>query len=565
MALTKLEKLLFPGTLLLFELIFFVIYGLLVDYSDGGSPDHEYQTALDLANNSNGEIDTARARDYLLHLESTRSTTKVYPFFQDVHVMVFIGFGFLMTFLRRYSFGSVGFNMLLASFAIQWSTITLGLLELIDLALKAKPLRISLSLESLVYSDFAAAAVLITFGSMLGRASPFQMFAVAFFEIIFYSLNDAVNIYVYQAADVGGSMLIHTFGAYFGLACSFILYRKSANNHSHNSSTYHSDVFAMIGTLFLWLFWPSFNGALASGNGQYRAIINTYFSMTGSVIATFIFSVVFSGKRKLDMVHVQNATLAGGVAVGSIADMLIGPWAGMFIGFLAGLISVAGYRFLSPIIERWFYLQDTCGVHNLHGLPGILSAVASIVAAGVATNIDAINGVNYGTSLFLVFPARAPVNLTSQEILLNISPGENRSAGAQAGFQLALLITTLFVSIIGGIITGVIVNFCPVFQRVGDDGLFDDDLYWKLPDDAHNYLPVSVNDESEDDNTEGSRRVPLQAKVDWPEMKSLEDERQETTPPVKLKGVKVLPEGIELTPISGGGTEEDDSLKVTNV
>ena len=54
----------------------------------------------------------------------------------------------------------------------------------------------------------------------------------------------------------------------------------------------------------MWLFWPSFNGALASGNAQYRAIINTYFSMTGSVIATFIFSMILNGKnRKLDMVN----------------------------------------------------------------------------------------------------------------------------------------------------------------------------------------------------------------------------------------------------------------------
>ena len=56
------------------------------------------------------------------------------------------------------------------------------------------------------------------------------------------------------------------------------------------------------GTLFLWLYWPSFNSALASGNAQNRAIINTYYSMTGSVVSTFIFSPVFDSHRKLNMV-----------------------------------------------------------------------------------------------------------------------------------------------------------------------------------------------------------------------------------------------------------------------
>lgn len=40
--------------------------------------------------------------------------------------MIFIGFGFLMTFLKRYGFGSVAFNFLIAAFAIQWSTLIQG-------------------------------------------------------------------------------------------------------------------------------------------------------------------------------------------------------------------------------------------------------------------------------------------------------------------------------------------------------------------------------------------------------------------------------------------------------
>ena len=103
----------------------------------------------------------------------------------------------------------------------------------------------------MVLSDFAAAAVLITFGSLLGRTTPSQLFVIAFCEVIFYSLNDALNVYVFKAADVGGSMLIHTFGTYFGLACSIWLYRRSAIEHPRNDSVYHSDTFAMIGKEFV--------------------------------------------------------------------------------------------------------------------------------------------------------------------------------------------------------------------------------------------------------------------------------------------------------------------------
>lgn len=52
--------------------------------------------------------------------------------FQDVHVMIFVGFGFLMTFLKRYSFGGVGFNFLIAAFGIQWALLMQGWFHSLD-------------------------------------------------------------------------------------------------------------------------------------------------------------------------------------------------------------------------------------------------------------------------------------------------------------------------------------------------------------------------------------------------------------------------------------------------
>lgn len=43
-------------------------------------------------------------------------------------------------------------------------------------------------------------------------------------------------------------MTIHTFGAYFGLTVTWILYRKNLEQSKRRqSSVYHSDLFAMIG------------------------------------------------------------------------------------------------------------------------------------------------------------------------------------------------------------------------------------------------------------------------------------------------------------------------------
>ena len=61
--------------------------------------------------------------------------------------------------------------------------------------------------------------------------------------------------FVFQAADIGGSMIIHTFGAYFGLGVSFMLYNKEATKHKRNSTVYHSDLFTMIGTAVLLFVW----------------------------------------------------------------------------------------------------------------------------------------------------------------------------------------------------------------------------------------------------------------------------------------------------------------------
>uniref|UniRef100_A0A674E7D2 Ammonium transporter Rh type A n=1 Tax=Salmo trutta TaxID=8032 RepID=A0A674E7D2_SALTR len=367
---------------------------------------------------------------------------------RDVHVMIFIGFGFLMTFLKRYGFSSVGLNLLLAAFALQWGLLVQGLWHLDEGKIKV-------SIFKMINADFSTATVLISFGAVLGKTSPVQLLIMTLLEITIFGINEHLVAEVLKANDVGASMIIHAFGAYFGLAVARMLYRPALRNgHENDGSVYHSDLFAMIGTVFLWMFWPSFNSAIAEpGADQLMAVTNTYFSLAACVLSAYAVSSLVEHKGKLDMVHIQNATLAGGVAVGTCADMDIGPFGAMIIGFVAGIVSTLGFKFLTPILASNLGIQDTCGVHNLHGMPGILGGIAGIVAVALGKK------------------------------------------DGSAAMQAAALASSLGFALVGGAMTGLIMKL-PFWGQPPDQNCFDDSIYWEVPEEEEGEESLAHGDHS---------------------------------------------------------------------
>jgi ammonium transporter Rh len=237
----------------------------------------------------------------------------------------------------------------------------------------------------LIKGDFAAGAVLISFGAVLGKINPFQLLIMAIFEICFMTLNETIGVENFKASDMGGSMFVHLFGAWFGIGLTYTFSPKEAKNHPKASANYNSNLIAMVGTLFLWMFWPSFNGALAEGNSQHRVVLNTVIALTASCLGAFIVSgLLRSNRHKLlfDMEDVLNATLAGGVMIGTSSDMVLQPAVSIFIGFFAGCLSAFGFCRISPYLSEKFGIYDTCGVNNLHGIPGFLGGLIGVIIAG---------------------------------------------------------------------------------------------------------------------------------------------------------------------------------------
>ncbi|XP_053129098.1 ammonium transporter Rh type C isoform X2 [Hemicordylus capensis] len=354
-----------------------------------------------------------------------------YPSFQDVHVMIFVGFGFLMTFLQRYGYGAVGFNFLLAAFGIQWALLMQGWFHTFENG------KILIGVESLIGADFCVGSVCIAFGALLGKVSPVQLLIMTLFQVTLFSVNEYILLDLLHVKDAGGSMTIHTFGAYFGLTVTAILYRPNLDqNKEKQDSVYHSDLFAMIGTLFLWMYWPSFNSAISNhGDAQHRAAINTYCSLASCVLTTVAFSSMLQRKGKLNMVHIQNATLAGGVAVGTAAEMMLTPYGSLIVGFICGIVSTVGFVYFSPFLESRLNIQDTCGIHNLHAMPGLIGGIVGAITAAAAT--EEVYGKD---GLIRAF------DFTGDH--------SQRTTSVQGGFQAAGIAVSLGMALAGGAIVG---------------------------------------------------------------------------------------------------------------
>jgi ammonia channel protein AmtB len=69
------------------------------------------------------------------------------------------------------------------------------------------------------------------------------------------------------------------------------------------------------------------------------------------VCNTFCLPITFVKCQLILQVHIQNSTLAGGVAVGTAADMMLYPYGAVAVGIVAGILSVIGYAYIQVCVK----------------------------------------------------------------------------------------------------------------------------------------------------------------------------------------------------------------------
>jgi len=125
----------------------------------------------------------------------------------------------------------------------------------------------------------------------------------------------------------------------------------------------------------------------------------------------------------------------------------------MIVGFITGCVSAYGFAFISTFMKEHLKLHDTCGVINLHGIPGVMGGLISAIVAVRA-------GDTFGDSLNPTYPFTT-----------------GRTPQVQAGYQLAGLCIALGIAITTGLFTGFITSQS-FFQPPPEENLFDDKHHW---------------------------------------------------------------------------------------
>uniref|UniRef100_A0A8C5IA24 Ammonium transporter AmtB-like domain-containing protein n=1 Tax=Junco hyemalis TaxID=40217 RepID=A0A8C5IA24_JUNHY len=353
--------------------------------------------------------------------------------------MVIFGFGFFLMVLRRYGFSSTGFNFLLVVLGVQCSVVAEDLLVFL------RGGRNAAGLKSLAKAFVSVTAVVISTGAVLGRANPVQLLVMTLAELVFFYVSRYINETFLEVPEHLTGTHVFLFGAYFGLALAS-RFPEAPPGLDKDRSTPKSELFSVLGTVFVWVFWPSFNSILPFSKMQ--AVLNTYLALAVSAVAAFMLSALTSKDGKFRMAQIRSAVLAGGVTISCIAERIHHPWIAMLLGLLATGITILGSHCVQRCFNPALKLQDTSGVHFTFGLPAVLGAVAAVVLALVEAGID------------------------TRWIELS-------RLGYDAFVCIGAFCQTISTALITGLITGLILNI-KLLKAVHVSKYFDDQFYWEV-------------------------------------------------------------------------------------
>lgn len=380
-----------------------------------------------------------------------------YRIFQEINIMIFLGFSFLRSFLKHHSWTSIALTLMAGVLSFEF-----GLFMLICWgAIFRKEWSNGLfNFEHLLDANFCSATIVISLGAVLGKLSLAQYFVMILVETIFSTLNYVLLRQTLKIIDIGGALTVHLFGALFGGIFSLVSFitkneRERINNSPHLGTNYNSNIFALFGSLILITYWPAFNTALIIDQvlQKYRAVINTYLSILGSIVGTFCLSPLCNlGKIRIQ--DILNSCFSGGIVVAGCSHIINNHWPSLLIGALSGVLTTYLCNIISFRLRRIGY-HDTSEVVYYHGIPGFLGGIVNTIFVG---NLKSWNkNVTTNGEIYTYIGTILANNFTQEnETITNNTLWFPEYAGKHFG----AIFIVIAISIASGFVAGFAIKFC---------------------------------------------------------------------------------------------------------
>jgi ammonium transporter, Amt family len=247
---------------------------------------------------------------------------------------------------------------------------------------------------------FAVITPLLITGAFAERVkwSAFVVFIVAWSLLIYYPLAHWIWGRGWLAElgvfDFAGGIVIHTSAGLASLAAALVLGRRK--NFGPEIMVPHNIPLAVIGATLLWIGWFGFNAgsALASGSLAANTLLVTHIGASTSALVWIVLSWKRSGKPSTTAAI--NGAIAGLAGV-TPASGFISAQDSFFLGIVLGF---ASYYAILLLKEHW-KIDDALDVSSVHGVTGIVGALAVGIIASTLINPAGPEGLLYGNPVQL--------------------------------------------------------------------------------------------------------------------------------------------------------------------
>jgi Amt family ammonium transporter len=201
------------------------------------------------------------------------------------------------------------------------------------------------------------------------------------------------------ALDFAGGTVVHITSGVSALVCAAVLGRRQG--YGWASMEPHNATMTILGTALLWFGWFGFNAGSALGSGALAvsAFVATHVAAASAALTWLVAGWV--RHRRPSVLGAAAGAVAGLVGITPAAGFVT-PMAALLIGMLAGL----GCFLVVELVVRG-RVDDSLDVFGVHGVGGMIGALATGFFASKALNPAGANGLLYGN------PAQVGIQLVA--------------------------------------------------------------------------------------------------------------------------------------------------------